>query len=637
MRSLLSAAVPAALPAAVPAARRPRRGSALIAVLMLAVVAAGLALVASMMAASTTLIQNASDRGAALDDAALSGLEEARSRINAGLDSIPLTGHRTIEHDVAVSGSPGVRRSTWVARLGNPDSLSVVGEYGVQAEIVSRATDALGGVAIRRVEVFQESFARYASFSNIGRSTNGSALWWALGAQAMGPVHSNDTIRICCATPMNVFHDRVTTSRVVVGIGSAEFRMGPPQQGIAPIPMPSTGDFSALRAIANRAGYVFTPAWTTGDSALATMRIEFVAVDVNNDGDATDPAEGFFRVYRLRTGGGPWGAGYAVARTPAPPSGFSDSLLFSPNCGVLVAVNGQAPRVTRTLRDINVGNGPTYAQRMQQKRAAFDDPDAFCFLGGDERLNKNGRFAASDSAGDWLPRTRGSVPAAVATRDDGAYLWPLSALYNPEFRGVIYADGKVAVSGVVNGRVTLVGGDQVVIAHELRQATNPGVTTGNCKADDDIIGVVSAGYIIYGNNTLNTPQQRRTDDGSDWAWPRKDFDPSPRRPDLTVHASLLALKSNVAEGASPPSGLPASRWVLAGTLRIIGGAVEDRLGQTGTMSGTSLHGYHDDMSFNRCALPFPPPYYPTTGRWSKSQFYEINPVGFTPGSWFANR
>jgi Tfp pilus assembly protein PilX len=615
-----------------------RRGSALITVLLLAVVGAALALVGTMMATTGTIIQNASDRSSALDDAALSGLEEARSRINAGLDSVPLTGFRTVENEATPSAYPGIQRSTWVARLGNPDSLSVVGEYGVQAEVVSRATDALGGVAIRRMEVFQESFARYASFSNIGRSTNGSALWWALGAQAMGPVHSNDTIRICCATPMNVFHDRVTTARVVVGIGSAEFRMGPPQQRMAPIPMPNTGDFSALRTIANRAGYVFTPAWVTGDSAVATMRLEFLAVDVNGDGDTTDPDVGKSRFTGLGGGGGRGGAGYAVARTPPPPAGTQDSLYNSPNCGVVIAGGGgSAPRVQQTLRSIPVGTQPTYEQRMQLKRAAFDDANSFCFLGGDERLTNNGRFAASDSTGDWLPRTAGSVPAAVAARDDGAYLWPLSAAMNPNFRGVIFVDGRVAVSGVVRGRVTLVAADNVIMAHELRQATNPGVTSGSCRADDDVIGVVSSGYIIYANNTLTTPQQRRTNDGSAFLWPRKDFDPSPRRPDLTVHASLLALRSNVAEGASPPPGLPVNRWVLAGTLRIIGGSVEDRLGQTGTMSGTNLHGWHDDMSFNRCALPFPPPYFPTTGRWSKSQFHEINPVGFSPASWFAGR
>lgn len=616
--------------------RGARRGSALITVLLLAVVGAALALVGTMMATTGTIIQNASDRSSALDDAALSGLEEARNRLNAGLDSVPLTGYRTLEDEAAPAAWPGIRRSTWVARLGNPDSLSAVGEYGVQAEVVSRATDALGGVAIRRMEVLQESFARYAAYTNVGRTTNGRELWWALGNQAQGPVHSNDTIRVWAGspTPQAIFHDKVTTARIVLNKSYAEFRMGTPLEQVGRIELPRLDALVNLRTIASRAGYVFTPAWTTGDSALATMRIEFVAVDVNADGDVTDVDEGYFRVYRLRVGGGPWGAGYAIARTPAPPAGTLDSLYNSQNCGVLVG--GGAPRVTQTFRELPELGG-AYAQRMQQKRNAFDDPNAFCFLGGDERLSKNGRFAASDSAGDWLPRTAGSVPAAVAARDDGAYLWPLSPALNTPYRGVIYADGKVAVSGVVRGRVTVVSPEQVIVAHELRQATNPGVATGNCRADDDIIGLVSGNYVLYANNTLGTPQQRRTDAGTAWRTPRKDFDPSPRRPDLTVHASMLALKSIAVEGAWPPDLNP-DTWVVHGTLRVIGGSIEDRIGQSGTFDGgTRMHGYSKDVSYNRCALPFPPPYFPTTGRWSKTQFHEINPAGFSPASWFAGR
>jgi hypothetical protein len=292
--------------------------------------------------------------------------------------------------------------------------------------------------------------------------------------------------------------------------------------------------------------------------------------------------------------------------------------------------------VTQTFREIPVLGGG-YAERMQQKREAFDDPNAFCFLGGDERLNPDGLFAATDSAGDWLPRTHGTVPAAVAARDDGAYLWPLSPALNPNYRGVIYADGKVAVSGVVRGRVTVVSPEQVIVAHELRQATNPGTTTGNCRADDDIIGLVSGNYVLYANNTLGTPQQRRTDNGSAWRTPRKDFDWSPRRPDLTVHASMLALKSIAVEGAWPPDLNP-DTWVVHGTLRVIGGSIEDRIGQSGTFDGgVRMHGYSKDVSYNRCALPFPPPYFPTTGRWSKTQFFEINPAGFSPAAWFAGR
>ena len=106
---------------------------------------------------------------------------------------------------------------------------------------------------------------------------------------------------------------------------------------------------------------------------------------------------------------------------------------------------------------------------------------------------------------------------------------------------------------------------------------------------------------------------------------------------MAIHASLLALRSVAAEQSKPPSGLAANRFVTRGTTRLIGGTIEQRIGQTGTMSGSNLHGYYDDLSFNRCLLQYPPPYFPTTGRWSRSQYYEVNPNNFSPSTWFSGR
>jgi hypothetical protein len=36
-------------------------------------------------------------------------------------------------------------------------------------------------------------------------------------------------------------------------------------------------------------------------------------------------------------------------------------------------------------------------------------------------------------------------------------------------------------------------------------------------------------------------------------------------------------------------------------------------------------------------MTYPPPYFPTTGRWTLSQFYELDPQGFTASDWFARR
>ncbi|MFN9201813.1 MAG: hypothetical protein ACK6DP_01925, partial [Gemmatimonas sp.] len=272
-----------------PAPSPARRGHALLLVLLVTIVAVALALASATQAATGRLIQNSSERTTRLEDVALSGLELARDRLNAGQDSVPAEGFGTLESGVAISGLPGVTRSTWVSRLGNTDGLSNAGEYGVQAELVTRVADAAGNVTIRRAEVYQESFARYASFSNVGKGANGATLWWALGAQAQGPVHSNDTIYVWNGTPQPqaVFHHQVTTARIILNRTAAEYRGDPPKEKVPVIPLPTTAELDRVKAIAAKAGYVFTPTLTVGDSANATMRIEFVAIDVNGDGNTT--------------------------------------------------------------------------------------------------------------------------------------------------------------------------------------------------------------------------------------------------------------------------------------------------------------------------------------------------------------
>lgn len=613
---------------------------ALITVMLVAVVAMTLALASTMLVMGTTLTQAASERSAALDDAALSGIEETRNRLNARLDSVPLTGYRTIENNVNIANGNGVRRTTWAGRIGNPDSLANAGEFGVQGEIVSRAVDASGNVAIRRALIFQSSFARYAYFTDDGNTASGGILWFANGWTASGPFHSNDSIYIRDgAPPQAIFKDVVTTARGVFNAADAQWDRGQAQI-VAPIALPGSADLNILKDIAARAGYVFTPSVVTGDSALTTMRIEFVAIDADGDGNTTGPDDGYFRVYQVRANS-TYGMGYGMARTPAPPAGAVgplDSTLYSWNCGVTVTV-GALTTVPTRFAQIAELPGANYRTRMLPKQTAYDHANARCFLGGDPRLNATGLFTPTDPAGDWLLRTSGSVPAVVAARPDGAYLWPLSPNFNPNFRGVIFVEGRVGVSGTVRGRVTLASRNNTVILDDLRQATNPGTTTGACSPNDDIIGIFAGENSLWADNMLQAPQQRRdnSNSGSAWLLPRKDFSASAGRPDLNVHATILALRSIGTERPSPPSGLDPDYYVHRGFVRQVGGRIQSRAGQGGTINGSDLHGYVSDISFNRCSMTFPPPYFPTTGRWTLSQFFELDPQGFNVDDWFARR
>ncbi|MEQ1691122.1 MAG: hypothetical protein ABMA00_07555 [Gemmatimonas sp.] len=623
---------------------RTRRGIALLTVMLVAIVGGVIALASAMMVMGGTLVQASSDRAAAVDDAALSGLEEARNRLNAKLDSIPTLGYRAIESGAAIANSNGITRSTWVSRIGNSDSLANAGEFGVQGEIVSQAIDASGNVAIRRSLVSQQSFAKYAYFADQSKLWNGSILWFANGWTAQGPLHSNDSLYIYSGTyPQAIFKDVVTTAKGVYNKPGGQFNKGPAQEFVAPIALPGTADLNILKSIATKAGYVFTPTVTTGDSALVTMRIEFVAIDVDGDGNTTGPDDGYFRVYQVRAAS-PSGMEYAMARTPAPPASAptpggvagKDSILYSYNCGVTTVVGG-VTRVATTFAAIPVVTaGSNYRLKMTTKQAAYDNVNAKCFLGGDPRLNATGLFVASTTSGDWKVRTSGTVPAIVSARPDGAYLWPLSARYNPNFRGVIFAEGRVGISGVVRGRVTIASRNNMVVLHDLQQSVNPGTTSGSCKPDDDIVGLFSGENVLWADNMLNAPQQRRdnSNTGAAWLLPRKDFNPSATTSDLVVHATALALLSIGTERPNPPAGLATASWVNRGFVRQVGGRIQSRSGQGGTLSGTAMHGYVSDISFNKCALSYPPPYFPTTGRWSLSQFYEINPQNFTAAGWF---
>lgn len=618
------------------AVARPRRGAALVTVMIVAVVAVTIALASSMLVMGTSLTQRASERAALVDDAALTGLEEARNRLNAKLDSLPLTGYRTFEDGATLSGSL-VRRWTWASRIGNVDSLGNSGEYGVQAEIISRALDPSGVVAIRRALVYQSSFARYAYFTDVGRNASGSILWFANKWTASGPLHSNDSIYIADGTPPQaIFKDVVTTAKGVYNAVDGQFDKGPAQI-VAPIALPGTADLNILRDIASRAGYRFTPSYTTGDSANTTMRIEFVAIDADGDGNTTGPDDGYFRVYQQTNNA--LGAGWAAGRPIAPPAGAAgplDSTLYSPNCGVTVSVGGLTATPTR-FSQVLESAGSTYRLRMILKQNAFDNANARCFLGGDPRLTATGVFTATDAGGQWLPRTAGSVPPLVAARPDGAYLWPLSTSLNPNFRGAIFVEGRVGVSGTVRGRVTLAARNNVVVLDDLRQATNPGTASGTCKADDDIIGIFAGENVLWADNMLQSPQQRRKNDNSGWLLPREDFSPSPAKPDLQLHAITLALRSVATERPSPPSGLGTAYWVDRGVVRQVGGRIQQRAGQGSTFSGTNVHGYISDISFNRCAMSYPPPYFPTTQKWAVSQYFELDPQGFSISDWFARR
>jgi hypothetical protein len=612
---------------------RNERGIALITVLLVALAVSSIALAAAMWTLNAALITKSGDRTATLNDIALAGLEEGRSQLNTNPAVYPSTGFATLATAAPVTDAlgntvPNVRRSVYVG----PDGITG-GQYGVYGTIISTVRDTFGNQVVRRLQINQESFAKFAYFTNIE-----GTIQFANNDQIRGPVHSNDLLKINSSGA--TFFDQVTTTASSIqGENYATF-MGPtPKKSVAPIAMPTTAAFPALQGRAAAASMSFVSNLNGNTPGEASLRIDFVALDLNGDDDSTDVNEGFIRIYQdnLR----PWYVTATLSGNPGP----TGDIRRSPNCGAAipggagVGTNGRF----RTAADTNFAGAPsppTSAARVTAATNLLSSGTRKCYLGGDPRLTAVNwpNVSAADWAavvGDWPGTGRGWIPRPVAVgaptgnalftaRPDNAYLWPINREYNPAWQGVIYVQGKVALSGVVNGRVTVASPNTIVIADDFRSAVDPGsAAAADCSL---IAGLFAGGDILVANNTINAPQQ------IGGVNPYRTYDETTQE---DIHAVLLALNIFGAESydTGPASGEACGAVNNGrGCLNLNGGVIQNTRGAVGLVDG---HGYVKRYSYNACAATDPPPYFPTTGRFVRNRIYELDPKGFTVAGWFA--
>ncbi len=567
--------------------RHAPNGFALITVMLVVVVVALMATGAAVIGSAHTLGNRYYDRQSVLDAAALEGLEYARVLVNGNKDLYPDDGYTTLEDGVPVLDGagdtiPGVRRWIHVGPTG-----STSGQYGVFGSIVAVVRDAGGGAVVRRAQVFQESFAKFAYFTDVEPSN----ISFGGGDQLFGPVHTNDYLKIYSSGA--TFHDDVTTAKTVTGAGYGTFKKGYTENGGA-IAMPETAELTKLQAQAAAGSTSFTTN-SPGGSGEAYLRIEFMALDLNGDGSVTGDDEGFFRVYKSNNAA--WLSGDA-------PSG---GLRYADNCG-----HYHGTTFVAAADHPNNGNDSWVASVSNSSRR--------CYLGGSDSIF--GGFTASDGTGSWV-QWPGTIDPSVAGRDDAQYLFPLSRALNPDFKGVIYVDGNVVVSGVLRGRVTLASSKDIIIGDDVTYASDPGL--GTCA---DILGLFGGDDVIIADNTLNSPQQRGT--GNSWF----SYDDTTNE---FVHAIVLALDvftvENYASGATKEEKCEGDQWGR-GCLYLTGGIIQNTRGAVGTIGSNGGTGYVKRYSYDRCGASAPPPYFPTTGHFTKGQMYWVDPTGFAVGSYF---
>src|SRR5690606_13613750 len=131
--------------------------------------------------------------------------------LNGDPDQYPDTGYVVLESAATVLDGlgnelPGVQR--WL--YAGPSGITS-GEYGIYGSVVSVVRDGGGGVAIRRAQLFQESFARFAYFTDIEPSN----IYFGGGDQIFGPLHTNDILKVHSTGA--TFHAEVRTAKTVSG------------------------------------------------------------------------------------------------------------------------------------------------------------------------------------------------------------------------------------------------------------------------------------------------------------------------------------------------------------------------------------------------------------------------------------
>jgi hypothetical protein len=663
---------------------KPRRGVALVFVLVFVIAMAALAMSSIFMASNSNLLAKSYDKERDLKYAAEAALAMGKSRVNtdpniltlpAGkLDTAILLGAQILGADKRVL--PGIKVNVYVGPSG-----STSGQFGRFSSIVAEARDQRGNGFIRRLELTQESFAKFAYWSN-DESVGSATIFFNNGDELWGPVWSNDTIHVGSnGSPAAIFHDEVGTAKVVTGKPNGTFVKGVKEKQKI-INLPSTTQLTNLQSLAGIYAFPSVVGVSADETKLRT-RLEFVALDLNANADSLDSDEGFFRYYTANSATqdpfnrGEWPGTYTAAPAASLVNLCGDwhwsttnsadgsaQLQFYP-----VSIHSQVWFRNQVQTGYMVKNNWTAAVALAEAnkdqaatvKEILDNPGARCYLAGDPHLvavdrplggsdprrnpahiyvnadiQKGGTdttFTPVGTWGSWRLYSGAVAPPADTTYRskrpwDGRYLHPIDRKFNDASRGVIYVDGSVGLSGTLNGRVTLYSLGTVVLLDDLRYANDP--VRGVCR---DILGIIAGRDVVIADNAINTPPSVVPGSKTPQYYSLDDTK------DMYIHAVMMALKSSFRVeaynlGPTDVNDCSTGTGVVnngRGCIYLSGGIIQLARGAVGTSGGT---GYTKRYSYDRCAVVNPPPYFPTTGRFQDNRYIELDPAGFDHAAYF---
>lgn len=329
---------------------RGRKGSALILVLIMTLSLAGLAISAIYLSSSAGLLSRYYDRERNYRYAAEAAIALGKSRLQMGDTTLhlPDTGAVTLLSGASLKDASNNTIPIVQVNLYGGFTGDTIGIYGQFVTFLAQAYDAGGTRMVRRLDFSQESFSRFAMFTN----TFSAGLCYGTGEFIRGRAWSNQ-IWNSCGPPGPTYYDTVSAASTVSG--SATYIFGY-QASQTAIPMPTVAKLAALTTYASGANLQFTPVTATSGSVGPTQtsgtstvdlsgetvttkptqgtRVSFKPVDVNNNG-SYEIGEGMMMIFDLAPGMDTASLRVDFAATPTTVASQSDIVLTN-QCGLLM-------------------------------------------------------------------------------------------------------------------------------------------------------------------------------------------------------------------------------------------------------------------------------------------------------------
>jgi len=650
---------------AAPVGTRHRRGAALLLALFLTVCLGALAVSSMVMASSSTMVTKYYDRERDFRYAAEAGLALGRSRFLKDTSiHLPDSGYVKLLDSVTVSDArnvvlPRTRVTVYAGRSGN-----VTGQFGDFVTLIAKADDGRSTRYVRRLELVAENFARFAMFTNTWQG----GLCYTTGEFIRGIGWSNQQWQSCNSP---TYFDTIGAVGTITGGSPIWKKANSAKPNQSPIPLPTVSRLANLPGYAAAAGLSFTP------PSGRALRMEFVAADVDANGDSTGTNEGFLRVFRANsTGNAP-----SLVRLPVwdangttKPPVTADSVCGDFHYGKFYPIVVHKTQWFRDTVGLKVGSSytrlplpadtgkirvtpstPTDSLNDAERDRVMNSNTARCYLAGSPQLaavervagqpnGNGGNWTASDALkggedttftptgrwGDWIALTDTMatlVRNSTHTRNSAKWLFPIGRSYNSNFKGVVYVNGDILVSGLLRSRLTLYAAGQVTFVDDLVYVTPPNSPGADCfAANANMLGIIAVDSIMIDQNVMHRPQRATRTTTS-----VKYLNGSGNN--FRLHGVLMSLTKTVGVyGFDKGPAIAGTTDCLGATfsggcIAQVGGVIEQAI--SATLSGANT-GFAENRQVDQCMSVTSPPYFPTTGRYFNNRYFEFDPARFDP-------